>query len=171
LTFYSLGGKVILDRLNKLGWGTKPYLCYVNINAESWKKLKKGLEKCKKADSILYVMNDITADNNNNVTINLNTKSKAGRPAKAVSLILNKSFTLKDLQNKNPEVKSITLRAHILRGLKNGSLTKLPRVVETGKKGKPAHIFINTKVYKANLANLNKTKVKTEVTAEVEAVA
>ena len=168
LTFYNLDGKVIIDRLNKLGWGTKPYHDYVNNNV---KKVEKRLEKCKKAGSILHVMNDITADNNNNVTINLNTKSKAGRPAKAVSLILNKSFTLKDLQNKNPEVKSITLRAHILRGLKNGSLTKLPRVVETGKKGKPAHIFINTKVYKANLANLNKIKVKAEVTAEVEAVA
>jgi|APGre2960657373_1045057.scaffolds.fasta_scaffold125111_2 hypothetical protein len=106
-------------------------------------------------------MNNVSNDSNMNTTsiINLNTKSKAGRPAKDVSLILNKSFTLKDLQSKNPEVKSITLRAHILRGLKNGSLTKLPRVVETGKKGKPAHIFINTKVYKANLANLAKTKV------------
>ena len=35
LTFYSLGGKVIVDRLNKLGWGTKSYSDYVNINAES----------------------------------------------------------------------------------------------------------------------------------------
>ena len=110
-------------------------------------------------------MNNVSNDMNNNVTINLNTKSKAGRPAKDVSLILNKSFTLKDLQAKNPEVKSITLRAHILRGLKNGSLTKLTRVVESGKKGKPAHIFINTKVYKANLANLAKTKVAEPVTA------
>ena len=110
-------------------------------------------------------MNNVSNDMNNNVTINLNTKSKAGRPSKDVSLILNKSFTLKDLQAKNPEVKSITLRAHILRGLKNGSLTKLTRVVESGKKGKPAHIFINTKVYKANLANLAKTKVAEPVTA------
>ena len=149
------------DRLNKLGWGTKPYHYYVNINA---KKIKKGLEKWKKAGSILHVMNDITTDNKN-VTINLNTKSKAGRPAKAVTLILNKGFTLKDLQTKNPDIKSVTLRAHILRGLKNGSLTKLARVVETGKKGKPAHIFINTKVYKANLANLNKTKVETPAEA------
>ena len=108
-------------------------------------------------------MNNVSNDMNNNVTINLNTKSKAGRPSKDVSLILNKSFTLKDLQAKNPEVKSITLRAHILRGLKNGSLTKLSRVVESGKKGKPAHIFINTKVYNANLANLAKTKVAVTV--------
>lgn len=113
-------------------------------------------------------MNDIT--NNKNVTINLNNKSKAGRPAKSVSLILNKGFTLKDLQTKNPDVKSVTLRAHILRGLKNGSLTKLTRVVETGKKGKPAHIFINTKVYKANLSNLNKTKATASVTADRDGV-
>jgi hypothetical protein len=103
-------------------------------------------------------------DMNNNVAININSKSKAGRPAKDVLLILNKSFTLNDLRVKNPEVKSITLRAHILRGLKNGSLTKLTRVVESGKKGKPAHIFINTKVYNANIANLAKTKAN--VTAE-----
>ena len=155
LTFYNLDGKVIIDRLNKLGWGTKPYHDYVNNNA---KKVEKRLEKCKKAGSILHVMNDM----NNNVAVNINsksTKSKAGRPAKDVLLILNKSFTLNDLRVKNPEVKSITLRAHILRGLKNGSLTKLTRVVESGKKGKPAHIFINTKVYNANLANLAKTKV------------
>jgi len=49
---------------------------------------------------------------NNNVAVNINSKSKAGRPAKDVSLILNKSFTLNDLRVKNPEVKSITLRAH-----------------------------------------------------------
>jgi len=110
-------------------------------------------------------MNNVSNDSNMNTTSIINLNTKAGRPAKDVSLILNKSFTLKDLQSKNPEVKSITLRAHILRGLKNGSLTKLPRVVETGKKGKPAHIFINTKVYKANLANLAKTKVAEPVTA------
>lgn len=152
------------DRLKGARVGYQGVLTNFNDNAESWKKIKKGLEKWKKAGSILHVMNDITTDNKN-VTINLNTKSKAGRPAKAVTLILNKGFTLKDLQNKNPDIKSVTLRAHILRGLKNGSLTKLARVVETGKKGKPAHIFINTKVYKANLANLNKTKVETPAEA------
>jgi len=39
LTFYSLDGKVIIDRLNKLGWGTKTYHDYVNNNV---KKVKKG---------------------------------------------------------------------------------------------------------------------------------
>jgi hypothetical protein len=34
LTFYSLDGKVIIDRLNKLGWGTKPYHDYVNNNVK-----------------------------------------------------------------------------------------------------------------------------------------
>jgi len=100
------------------------------------------------------------------MSINLNTKSKSGRPAKSVTLILNKGFTLKDLQTKNPDIKSVTLRAHIHRGLKNGSLTKLARVVESGKKGKPAHIFINSKVYQANLANLAKSKTTTIVTNE-----
>jgi len=41
LTFYSLGGKVIVDRLNKLGWGTKPYHDYVNINEKKVEKTKK----------------------------------------------------------------------------------------------------------------------------------
>lgn len=94
------------------------------------------------------------------------TTSKVGRPAKNLKLILNKSFTLKDLQNLNPDVKPVTIRAAILRGLSNGKFTKLPRNVKSGKKGKPANIFINTKVYQANLNNLAKSKVTASVTAE-----
>lgn len=95
------------------------------------------------------------------------TSAKRGRPAKALKLILNKSFTIKDLQTLNPDIKFVTIRAAVLRGLSNGKYTKLPRNVQTGKKGKPANIFINTKVYKANLANLAKTKTVATVTAEV----
>ena len=114
-------------------------------------------------------MNNVSNDSNMNTTsiINLNTKSKAGRPAKDVSLILNKSFTLKDLQNLNPDVKFVTIRAAVLRGLSNGKYTKLPRNVQTGRKGKPANIFINSKVYKANLANLAKSKVTINVNEPV----
>ncbi len=82
-------------------------------------------------------------------------------------MILNKSFTIKDLQTLNPDIKFVTIRAAVLRGLSNGKYTKLPRNVQTGKKGKPANIFINTKVYKANLANLAKSKAVATVTAEV----
>jgi len=81
-----------------------------------------------------------------------------GRPRTTVKLILNKSFSLKDLQTLNPLVKKMTLRAHVLRGVKNGQFTKLNRTVLTGLKGKPSHLFINTKVLAANLANLGKTK-------------
>ena len=102
-----------------------------------------------------------------NVTTSTTKTSKAGRPAKNLKLILNKSFTIKDLQTLNPDIKFVTIRAAVLRGLSSGKYTKLPRNVQTGKKGKPANIFINTKVYKANLANLAKSKVVATVTAEV----
>jgi len=100
-------------------------------------------------------------NNVDNVSTATSTKStvKRGRPAKNLKLILNKSFTIKDLQNLNPDVKFVTIRAAILRGLSNGKFTKLNRNVKSGKKGKPANIFINTKVYQANLANLTKSKV------------
>jgi len=106
---------------------------------------------------------------NNVSTVNATSKTvrKVGRPAKNLTLILNRSFTIKDLQTLNPDVKFVTIRAAVLRGLSNGKYTKLPRNVQTGKKGKPANIFINTKVYKANLANLAKTKAVATVTAEV----
>jgi hypothetical protein len=89
--------------------------------------------------------------------------SKRGRPAANLKLILNKSFTLKDLQSLNPDVKFVTIRAAVLRGLDTGKFTKLNRNVRSGKKGKPASIFINTKVYNANLSNLAKSKVVVNV--------
>jgi len=103
--------------------------------------------------------------NTTNSTVNsTSTKtSKVGRPATNLKLILNKSFTLKDLQILNPDVKAVTIRAAVLRGLSNGKYTKLPRNVQSGRKGKPANIFINSKVYKANLANLAKSKVTINV--------
>ena len=107
-------------------------------------------------------MNNVSTDSNMN-----STSTKRGRPAKNLKLILNKSFTIKDLQTLNPDIKFVTIRAAVLRGLSNGKYTKLPRNVQTGKKGKPANIFINTKVYKANLANLAKSKAVATVTAEV----
>jgi hypothetical protein len=110
-------------------------------------------------------MNNVTNDSNMNST---STKTaKVGRPAKNLKLILNKSFTLKDLQTLNPDVKAVTIRAAVLRGLSNGKFTKLPRNVQTGRKGKPANIFINSKVYKANLANLAKSKVTVNVNEPV----
>jgi hypothetical protein len=103
-------------------------------------------------------MTNVSNDSNMNST---STKtSKVGRPAKALKLILNKSFTLKDLQTLNPDVKAVTIRAAVLRGLSNGKYTKLPRNVQTGRKGKPAAIYINKSVYEANLRNLAKAKNK-----------
>lgn len=103
--------------------------------------------------------------NTTNSTVNsTSTKTaKVGRPATNLKLILNKSFTLKDLQILNPDVKAVTIRAAVLRGLSNGKYTKLPRNVQSGRKGKPANIFINSKVYKANLANLAKSKATINV--------
>ena len=105
-------------------------------------------------------MNNITADSNPNAT-STKTSTKRGRPAKNLKLILNKSFTIKDLQTLNPDVKFVTIRAAVLRGLSNGKFTKLTRNVRSGKKGKPASIFINKSLYEANLRNLAKAKQKT----------
>jgi len=113
-------------------------------------------------------VNNVSNDTNMNAT-STKTTSKAGRPAKNLKLILNKSFTLKDLQILNPDVKAVTIRAAVLRGLSNGKYTKLPRNVQTGRKGKPANIFINSKVYKANLANLAKSKVSVNLNDTVTA--
>jgi hypothetical protein len=104
-------------------------------------------------------MNKVSNDSNMNSTSTKIT-SKVGRPAKNLKLILNKSFTLKDLQILNPDVKAVTIRAAVLRGLSNGKFTKLPRNVQTGRKGKPAAIYINKSVYEANLRNLAKAKNK-----------
>jgi len=100
--------------------------------------------------------------NTTNSTVNsTSTKTaKVGRPATNLKLILNKSFTLKDLQILNPDVKAVTIRAAVLRGLSNGKFTKLPRNVQSGRKGKPAAIYINKSVYEANIRNLAKAKNK-----------
>lgn len=87
-------------------------------------------------------------------------KRGVGRPSAEVKLILNKSFTLKDLEALNPNVKPVTIRAHVLRGLESGRFTKLDRKVQTGRKGKPANIFINAKVFASTQANLAKAKAR-----------
>ena len=110
-------------------------------------------------------MNDTNTNINTTSTIKT---SKVGRPAKALKLILNKSFTLKDLQTLNPDVKFVTIRAAILRGLSNGKFTKLNRNVKSGRKGKPASIFINKSLYEANLRNLAKAKQKTASVTAVD---
>ncbi len=125
-----------------------------------------GLDFSAGSGRFISVMTNVSNDTNMNAT-STKTTSKVGRPAKNLKLILNRSFTLKDLQALNPDVKAVTIRAAVLRGLSNGKFTKLPRNVQTGKKGKPANIFINSKVYKANLANLAKSKAVATVTAEV----
>ena len=109
--------------------------------------------------------------NDTNTNINATstkTSAKRGRPAKNLKLILNKSFTLKDLQTLNPDVKFVTIRAAILRGLSNGKFTKLNRNVKSGRKGKPASIFINKSLYEANLRNLAKAKQKTASVTAVD---
>lgn len=107
---------------------------------------------------------------NSTKTININTPAttatvtktpaapKRGRPAHSVKLPMNKSFTINDLIQMHPNEKRLTLHNHVKRALKSGVLTKLDRVVETGKRGKPAFIFINAKIHQANLRNLAKAK-------------
>ena len=84
-----------------------------------------------------------------------------GRPRKSIKLILSKSFSLKDLASLNPGVNKLTIRQHVLRGVESGQFTKLTKTVQTGTKGKPAHLFINTKVYntyRRAKANIDKAR-------------
>lgn len=84
-----------------------------------------------------------------------------GRPRKSLKLILSKSFSLKDLASLNPGVNKLTIRQHVLRGVESGQFTKLTKTVQTGTKGKPAHLFINTKVfntYRRAKANIDKAR-------------
>jgi hypothetical protein len=125
----------------------------------------------------------MTTDNTN-ITVNLNdntadtvvanvksvkVKGKVGRPAVAVQIPSKGSFTLKDLQSVNPSVKSVTLRAHVIRSLKNGTLTKLAKNVKTGKKGKPAHKFMSTESLN-DLKTKTKTKTKTNMVEAPESI-
>ena len=81
-----------------------------------------------------------------------------GRPRKALKLILTKSFSLKDIIALNPGINKLTIRNRILEGVESGQFTKLSRAVQTGQRGKPAHLYINTRVFKAAQANLAKSR-------------
>lgn len=96
----------------------------------------------------------MTATTVTDMVINVNPvktrkTGKAGRPAFMITLPSNKSFTIKDIEAANPQIKSVTIRAHILRALALGKITKLTKTVKTGNKGKPAHRFLNTKRFLA----------------------
>lgn len=95
-------------------------------------------------------------------------KRGVGRPKATLKLILNKTFSLADLFALNPNTHKLTVRRHVSNGVKSGAFTKLSKKIATGKRGKPADLFINTKVLTANRANLARVKAKTEaVIAEV----
>lgn len=121
--------------------------------------------------NITVNLNDNTADTADTVVANVKSvkvKGKVGRPAVAVQIPSKGSFTIKDLQSANPTVKSVTLRAHVIRSLRNGTLTKLAKNVKSGKKGKPAHKFMSTESLNA-LKTKTKTKTKmVEATKSIE---
>ena len=89
-------------------------------------------------------------------------KRGPGRPKANLKLILNKTFSLADVFALNPDTHKLTVRRHISDGVKSGTFTKLAKKVNTGKRGKPADLFINSKVLSANLANLARVKAKAD---------
>jgi hypothetical protein len=89
-------------------------------------------------------------------------KRGVGRPKANLKLILNKTFSLADMFALNPGSHKLTVRRHITDGVKTGVFTKLAKKVNTGKRGKPADLFINTKVLSANRANLARVKAKAD---------
>ena len=92
-------------------------------------------------------------------------KSGPGRPAKSVVIPTEGAFTLKQLKEANPTVNAVTIRAHVLRGIERGTYSRLPEVVRSGRKGKPAHRFITAK----GLARRNKRQTNKATSAVVEA--
>jgi hypothetical protein len=89
-------------------------------------------------------------------------KRGVGRPKANLKLILNKTFSLADMFAINPGSHKLTVRRHITDGVKAGVFTKLAKKVATGKRGKPADLFINTKVLSANRTNLTRVKAKAD---------
>ena len=73
------------------------------------------------------------------------TKGSVGRPKKVIKLIMNKTFSLRDVVSLNPTTNKLTVRKHILDGVKSGVFMKLTETISTGKRGKPAHLFISAK--------------------------
>lgn len=73
------------------------------------------------------------------------TKGSVGRPKKVLKLIMDKTFSLRDVVSLNPTTNKLTVRKHILDGVKSGVFMKLTETISTGKRGKPAHLFINAK--------------------------
>ena len=73
------------------------------------------------------------------------TKGSVGRPKKVLKLIMNKTFSLRDVVSLNPTTNKLTVRKHILDGVKAGVFMKLTETIATGKRGKPAHLFISAK--------------------------
>lgn len=93
-----------------------------------------------------------------------------GRPKANLKFILNKTFSLADMFTINPTSNKLTVRRHISDAVKAGTFTKLDKKVTTGKRGKPADLFINTKVLNANRANLARTKSKSDNDNNVNSV-
>lgn len=106
-------------------------------------------------------MNDITEITQSNEITDMNTTDtattapKRGRPATNLNLIMDRSFTLKELQALNPDVKFVTIRSAILRGIASGKFTKLATTVKTGLKGKPANIFCNAELFQNTESDIN----------------
>ena len=71
------------------------------------------------------------------------TKGSVGRPKKVIKLIMDKTFSLRDVVNLNPTTNKLTVRKHILDGVKAGVFMKLTTTISTGKRGKPAHLFVS----------------------------
>jgi len=94
-------------------------------------------------------------------------KGKVGRPKANLKLILNKTFSMAEVIKLNPDKNKLTVRRRIMDGFKSGIFTKLAKKVLTGKRGKPADLFINTKVLAANRANLSRVKAKADAVVAV----
>ena len=92
-----------------------------------------------------------------------------GRPAKFINLVNDRSFTLKELFALNGDTPQLTVRKRVLKLVEAGVLTRLNKTAKSGQRGKPASLFVATKILKDRQTQIEAEK--SARLAKVEAVA
>jgi predicted transcriptional regulator len=109
---------------------------------------------------------------NSDMVVNVNSvvevvSKRVGRPATELVIPESGSFTLTKLSELNGGVKRVTVRAGLMRALRDGVVTRLATTVKTGGKGKPAYKYMNTEALR-KLKEKNVDKVEERVSEVVE---
>lgn len=90
--------------------------------------------------------------NKSTATITL-TKNPVGRPRAAVNFPDKKSFTRKELYNRNRSLVPLTCINYLTEAVKNGIITRLAEKRMSGKPGKPQYRYIKTELLASTPVN------------------